>query len=48
MVVSKHISDVIGRVGISLLLSDQNWNITSHEKGLLLKMTKINYPVLVV
>ena len=29
MVVSEHISDMIG---ISLLLSDQNWNITSHEK----------------
>ena len=39
MVVSEHISDMIG---ISLLLSDQNWNITSHEKSLLLEVTNLS------
>ena len=39
MIVSEHISDMIG---ISLLLSDQNWNITSHEKSLLLKSTNFS------
>ena len=39
MIVSEHISDMIG---ISLLLSDQNWNITSHEKSLLLKITNVS------
>ena len=37
MVVSEHISDMIG---ISLLLSDQNWNI--NEKSLLLEVTNLS------
>ena len=40
MVVSEHISDMIG---ISLLLSDQNWNIKSHEKSLLLEVTNLSF-----
>ena len=40
MVVNEHnISDMIG---ISLLLSDQNWNITSHDKSLLLEVTNLS------
>ena len=40
MVVSEHISDMIG---ISLLLSDQNWNIKSHEKSLILEVTNLSF-----